>query len=140
MSTWPPEETVELKLPSGAKMQARLPDKEFLGICGMAIEMGREERGEAGGTDISDPQVVDIAHAMGAVLTYCCANPSLSLKPQGPHQIHPDSMPIEDAFFIVQWGLRRGRITISERGGCVGLSERSRRGAKVRPNSNQKVN
>jgi len=121
-------------------MQARLPDRQFLGLCGMAVEMGREARGEVAGADISDLQVVNIADAMAAVLVYACAKPRISLKPHGPDEIHLGQIPMEDAVFVIKWALRRARITLSEKAGCVSLSERPRHGAKGRPKRKQRVN
>lgn len=108
MAAWPTEETVELALPSGAKMCARLPDETLLEVWGVAIELRREERGERS-ADISDARADDIRHAMGAVLMYVCMKPRLSLEPRGPEEIHPDQMLFEDAIFIIKWALRGAR-------------------------------
>jgi len=47
---------------------------------------------------------------------------------------------MEDAVFVIKWALRRARITLSEKAGCVSLSERPRHGAKGRPKRKQRVN
>jgi len=129
---WPPEKTVGLTLPSGAKMLARLPDGAFVDICRAALEMGREEMGAACNRD------ADLRHVAGAVIVYCTARPRLSLSPSGPEEIHPDAMSEEDASFILRWGARRGRLLVAEKGGLVVVSERPRR-PKVRRTS-RKVN
>ena len=131
MSTWPPEETVELKLPSGAKMQARLPDGAFVDMCRAALEMGREEMGTACNRD------ADLLHVAGAIITYTCASPRLSLSPSGPDEMLPSDMTEEDALFILGWGARRGRLLVAEQEGLMIVSERPRR-PKVR--RNRKVN
>jgi hypothetical protein len=128
MCAWPPEQTVILKLPSGKKMEARLPEESFLGLCGMAIKMGREDRGESraeigdaqtvdlferhasGAENMSDAEVIDVANAMGAVLMYACVKPRISLKPRGPDEIHPDGLSLMDAVFIIRWALRRVHV------------------------------
>lgn len=122
-----------MALPSGGKILARLPDRAFVDVCRAALELGREELGEACGRD------ADLAHVAGAVVTYCWARPMLSLEPRGPDAMHPDAMAEEDALFILKWGMERGRVIVTEQDGQVMVSERPRRGAKVRTKRNRKV-
>jgi hypothetical protein len=128
---WPPEKTVGLTLPSGAKVQARLPDGAFVGMLRMAIELGREKLGAACDRD------ADLRHVAGAIVVYCCAKPRLSLSPSGPNEMNPRDMPEEDVSFILRWGARRGRLLVAEKKGIAIVSERPRR-PKVR--RNRKVN
>jgi hypothetical protein len=59
------------------------------------------------GAELSAAEVKALAKAMIYTLKLTMVSPRLSVEPNGPDEISPKDLPLEDAQFVVSWALRR---------------------------------
>ncbi len=97
----------DIALPSGARIRARRPSAEMLAGWGLLLEaLDSTARQFFTGEELANVEARNRTRLWCELLLHCYADPQLSLEPK-EGEIHPRSVPLEDARFILYWALRR---------------------------------
>ncbi len=115
--------TMELQLPSGAKIIARKPSAELLALWGLSLQLPAGEPESWTESDLDR-----LAHILCDLLTYVFVEPRIALDRNVQGAIHPTNVPKEDWVYLVKWAVRKEAVppTRPARGRCAHRHGRKR--------------